>query len=80
MDVQNLIQPELFILVPVLSLIGVSLKRSRLPDRFIPAVLCGLSVLLCALWIVATRELSGVRAIADTLFTAITQGVLIYGG
>ena len=36
MDVQNLIQPELLILVPVLSLIGVLLKRSRLPDRFIP--------------------------------------------
>ena len=42
----ELIKPELLILVPVLYLIGDGFKKSQLPDKHIPWVLGAISVIL----------------------------------
>lgn len=79
MPYQDYIKPELLILIPVLYCIGVALKKSRLPDRWIPLVLGGTSIALSALFVWATSNISGPPAIATALFTAITQGILAAG-
>ena len=54
MNYQDYIKPELLALVPVLYLLGTGLKKSQLPNKYIPLLLGGVSILLCALWVAAT--------------------------
>ncbi len=79
MNYQDYIKTELLILVPVLYFIGIGLKKSKLPDKWIPAVLGALSVVLSAIWIVATVDIYGLQEAASAIFTAVTQGVLVAG-
>ncbi len=79
MNYQDYIKPELLVLIPVIYLIGIGLKKSKLTDKWIPLILGGASVLLCALWVLATSEIGGLRDLATALFTSITQGVLLAG-
>ena len=79
MNYEDYIKTELLILIPVLYLIGIGLKKSEMPDRWIPLMLGVISVVLSAIWILATEEVADVRQLAAAVFTAITQGVLIAG-
>ena len=79
MNYQDYIKPELLALVPVLYLLGTGLKKSRLPDKFIPLLLGGVSVLLCSLWVTATAPLHSFTDWAMAAFTAVTQGILVAG-
>lgn len=79
MDFSQYIKPELIILVPVLYLIGFSVKKSKIADKFIPWILGGVSVALSTLWVVANGDLTNVNSVLTAVFTAITQGVLIAG-
>jgi hypothetical protein len=79
MNYKDYIKTELLVLVPVLYLVGVGLKKSKLPDKWIPATLGAVSVTLSAVWVIATSDLSGISQIASAFFTAVTQGVLAAG-
>lgn len=79
MDYQEYISNELWILVPVLYLIGLGLKKSTLPDKWIPVTLGAISVALSSVWILATSEISCLKELAYAFFTAVTQGVLTAG-
>lgn len=79
MELNEYIKPELLVLIPVLYLIGVAVKRSKVADKFIPWILGGVSVALSALWILATGFPATAAEAALAVFTAITQGVLIAG-
>lgn len=79
MNFQDYIKTELLILVPVLYFVGIGLKKSRLPDRWIPVVLGITAVVLSAVWVMATADISGIREMASAFFTAVTQGVLVAG-
>ena len=79
MNYQDYIETELLILVPVLYFLGIGLKKSKLPDKRIPIVLGILAVLLSAIWIVSTADISGLQETASAIFTAVTQGVLVAG-
>lgn len=79
MNYQDYIKTELLILIPVLYFIGIGLKKSKLPDRWIPILLGYISVILSAIWIIATSDVSGVKETASAIFTAVTQGVLAAG-
>ena len=79
MNYQEYIKTELLILIPVLYFIGTALKKSRLPDKWIPLVLGIVSVMLSAIWVVATASILDVREVAAAMFTAVTQGVLLAG-
>ena len=80
MEITEYVKPELIILVPVLYLVGVALKKSKLADKFIPLVIGGISILLCGIWVFANSPISTGAEIATAIFTAITQGILIAGG
>lgn len=77
--IKEFIKPELLILVPVLYIIGVGLKSSACDNKFIPAILGTISIMLCALYVFATCDIEGAKQVAMAVFTAITQGILIAG-
>ena len=79
MNYQDYIKTELLILIPVLYFIGIGLKKSRLPDKWIPITLGISSVVLSAIWVIATADISGLKEAAAAIFTAVTQGVLLAG-
>lgn len=79
MEFQQYIRTELLILIPVLYLIGLALKKSPLPDKWIPLVLGLVSVALCAAWVLSTGPTGDAASFFAALFTAVTQGVLLAG-
>lgn len=79
MDYQEYIKSELLVLVPVLYMIGLGLKKSKLKDKWIPLVLGIAGVVLSAAWVVATSQITNTQEVSAALFTSITQGVLAAG-
>ena len=79
MNYQDYIKTELLILIPVLYFIGIGLKKSKLPDKWIPIVLGVSAIVLSAVWVVATADISDLQEAASAIFTAVTQGFLVAG-
>jgi len=79
MDLKEFIKPELLILIPVLYVVGIGFKKSKLPDTYIPLALGGIAILLSAAWVIATSEISTLKDIAYALFISVTQGILSAG-
>ena len=79
MNYQDYIKTELLILIPVLYFIGLGLKKSKFPDKWIPIMLGSISVILAALWVFSTSEIEGGKELAMAFFTSLTQGVLAAG-
>lgn len=79
MNYQDYIKTELLILIPVLYFIGIGLKKSKLPDKWIPIALGLSAIVLSTIWVIATTEISGLQETASAIFTAVTQGVLVAG-
>ena len=79
MELKDFIKPELLIMIPVLYVVGIGLKKSKLSDTLIPLVLGGIAVILSAAWVIATSDISTLRDIAYALFISVTQGILSAG-
>ena len=64
----------------VLYFVGMGLKKAEaVADKYIPLILGGVGIVLCAVWVLATGPLSTGQDIAMTVFTAIVQGILVAG-
>ncbi len=79
MDLKEFIKPELLILIPVLYVVGIGLKKSKLSDTLIPLVLGGIAIVLSAAWVIATSDISTLKDVAYALFISVTQGILSAG-
>ncbi len=79
MNFEQYIKPELLILIPVLYVIGIGLKKSKLPDTLIPLILGGISIALSAFWVIATSGISTAGDVTYAMFVSVTQGVLAAG-
>lgn len=79
MNFQEYIKSELLILIPVLYFVGKGLKKSKLPDKWIPATLGIAGVVLSAAWVLASGNVNGGKELISAFFTAVTQGVLVAG-
>lgn len=79
MKFEEFIKPELLILIPVLYVIGIGLKKSKLSDTLIPLVLGGIAIVLSAAWVIATSDISTLKDVAYALFISVTQGILSAG-
>ena len=76
----NYVKPELIVLAVVLYFIGIGLKQTqKVSDKYIPIILGGIGIMLCAIWVLATSPMSTVQEIAMAVFTAIVQGILVAG-
>lgn len=75
MSMNEYIQPELLILIPVLYTIGMTMKRlERFDDRAIPAALGCIGVVLSLIWTIGSKGFC-----MESFFVGITQGIVIAG-
>lgn len=75
MDYTQFIKPELLVLIPVLWLIGTALSGTpKVGNWMIPYILGIVGILLSLLYVFSTECICIL-----SVFTAVTQGVLIAG-
>lgn len=79
MELKEFIKSELLILIPVLYVVGIGLKKSKLSDTLIPLILGGIAIVLSAAWVIATSDISTLKDVAYALFISVTQGILSAG-
>ena len=79
MTFEEFIKPELLILIPVLYMVGIGLKKSKLSDTLIPLSLGGISIILSSAWVISTSEISTLKDVASAVFISVTQGILSAG-
>ena len=79
-QIMNYVKPELIIVAIVLYFLGMGLKQAQaVKDKYIPLILGGVSIVLCAIWVLATSEVCTGQQAAMAVFTAVTQGILVAG-
>lgn len=79
-QIMNYVKPELVVVAIVLYFIGMGLKKTeKVSDKYIPLILGGIGIVLCAVWVLATCTLGNGQDIAMAVFTSIVQGVLVAG-
>ena len=76
---EEFIKPELLILIPVLYIIGMALKKSKISNAYIPIILGATSVILSTAWVIAVSNISTLKDVAFALFVSVTQGILSAG-
>lgn len=79
MNINEFINPELLILIPVLYLIGVGIKSSKIADKLIPLILGACGVALACIYVLSVNPIADTAALLTAIFTAITQGILCAG-
>ncbi len=79
-EVFNYIKPELLLVAVVLYFLGDMLKKTMLvKHKYIPLILGGIGILVCALYVFATSHCATTANILMAFFTSITQGILVAG-
>lgn len=79
-QIMNYVKPELIVVAVVLYFIGMGLKKAEaVPDKYIPLILGGIGIALCALWVLANGPLTSISEIVMAVFTSIVQGILVAG-
>lgn len=79
-QIMNYVKPELIVVAVVLYFIGMGLKQAQaVKDKYIPLILGGAGIVLCAIWVLATSPLGTGQDIAMAIFTALVQGILVAG-
>lgn len=75
------IHPELVVLVVILYVIGISIKKSKyISDEFIPFILGGISIALCAIYILSVNDVpKSYQTVLSLIFDIIVQGVCCSG-
>ena len=54
-QITNYVKPELLVVAVVLYFIGMGLKSAQaVKDKYIPLILGGAGIVLCAVWVLAT--------------------------
>lgn len=80
MDIMTYIKPELIVVTIVLYFIGIWMRESEtLKNKYIPLLLGGIGILLCAIWVLASSPIRDWQEAAMAVFTSIVQGVLVAG-
>ena len=79
-QITNYVKPELIVVAIALHFVGMALKQAQaVKDKYIPLILGGLGIALCAVWVFASCPISTGQEIAMAVFTAIIQGILTAG-
>lgn len=76
--IQEYIDPQLIILVPMLWGIGMAVKKSSIKNRFIPFILLLCSCAVVMLHLFSTNTVLDSQAVSACLFAGITQGSVIW--
>ncbi len=76
MDFTDFIDSELFIIIPVLYVIGIAVKKSEFDDRWIPLILGGIGVALATVYKLTVYSPDGINETVKVLYAGLTQGIL----
>ena len=79
MDYRDYICTELLVLIPVLYFIGLGVKKSKVPNKWIPIILGISGIVLSSLWVLSTKTITNYQDFAAAIFASITQGILVAG-
>lgn len=79
-QIMQYLKPELIVVSAALYFVGIWLKQSQtVKDKYIPLLLGGTGILICAVYVFATCECSNSQSVAMAIFTSVTQGILVAG-
>ena len=79
-QITNYVKPELIVVAIALYFAGMALKQAQaIKDKYIPLILGGISILICAMYVFATSTCNTPQDIVMAIFTTITQGILVAG-
>jgi hypothetical protein len=73
------IEPMLLILVPVLYIVGVLLKKSKVKDERIPLILGISGIVISSAGVLASSPIENFQDVMGAIFMAVTQGILTAG-
>lgn len=74
----NYIKPELIIVAIALYFIGIWIKGTdSIKDKWIPVILGIVSIIICAIWVLANTPIGTWQELLLAVFTAIIQGILV---
>ncbi len=76
MEFTEYISGELYVLIPILYILGIAIKNSRISDWKIPLILGAVGITLAGLWIFANNTVNGAQSVLNMIFASITQGML----
>ncbi len=76
MDITSYIESELFIIVPVLYVLGILIKKSPISDTAIPFILGGAGMILVTVYRLYQAIPQTTSEIFGMIFSCITQGLL----
>ena len=76
--IQQYIDPQLVIIVPMLWGIGMAIKKSNIRNDFIPLILLGCSCSVVMLHLMGTKLMLDSQAVSACLFAGVTQGSVIW--
>ena len=79
-QIVNYVKPELIVVAIALYFVGMALKQAQaVKDKYIPLILGGISVVICAMYVFSTTPLGTPQDVVMAIFTAIVQGILVAG-
>lgn len=76
MDFSAYIDPELYIIIPVLYIIGTIIKKSKINDKWIPLILGAIGVIFAVAYKLTANIPSGGVEILKLCVAALSQGIL----
>ncbi len=80
LNIMDYVDPKLVVVAAVCLMLGVFIKHATLiKNNYIPFILVGVSIVLCGLYIFANSPMTDSQAVANAIFSALTQGVLMAG-
>lgn len=79
MDIKNLINPEIFLLVPVMWILGLFIKKSEINSKKIPLIILIISIILSLLYVLTPTFPNSSQMWYNTTINGIGQGILIAG-
>ena len=79
MDILTYTKPELLILIPVLSIVGRGIKKSKVKNNRIPLILGVIAIFLSTLWVFSTSDIRNWQDAVNAVYISVTQGILAAG-
>jgi len=75
LNIVDMIKPELLVLIPVCWGIGILIRATKCPNKFIPFINALISVILAFLYVFSS---SSINSIGLDCFISITQGIVCW--
>lgn len=80
MDFTSYIDTELFIIIPVLYVVGMVIKKSTVNDKWIPIILGALGIALATAYKLAADFPTDASQALEVFYSGVTQGILCAAG